>query len=235
MAFKHYLCVSSLFLISTISAQEIAQKESCFETADGLEICIKQKNSSTSSTFTQQEADHLAQSLPKLSTKQLAALQLLLQSQQGKSLSSTDIEEITSSMPKLPDAYVNALALYLQSSESRTANPQEIETVLTEIFNIPPQYQSSLQSGLKLITEQDPTESDVVNLVAQLLKANDVPDEFGNTLQSYFTMIQDDSNQKSEDQFMNAGIGLLKLIIKASKESENENNITTETIEVIEP
>lgn len=205
--------------------------EKCFETADGLEVCVKQKSTNHAGAFTQKDADQLAQSLPKLSGKQLTALQLLLQSQQGQKISSQQVEELANSLPKLPETYLNALALYLQSSQSGTANPKEIEQVLTEVFQIPPQYQSTLQSGLKMIAEKDPSENDIVNLVTQLMKANDVPDEFGNTLQSYFTMINDGDNQKSEEQFMKAGVGLLKFIIKASKENETEETIIATDIQ----
>lgn len=199
--------------------------EKCYETSEGLEICVKQKSQNAPSNFTQKGADQLAESLPKLSSKQMTALQLLLQSQQGKALSNQDVQELASSLPKMPDAYVNALALYLQSSESGTANPKEVEKVLTEVFNIPVEYQSSLQAGLKIISEKDPSETDVVNLITQLMKANDIPDEFGNTLQSYFTMINEEDNQKAEDQFMKSGVGLLKFIIKESKNSDDTNEV----------
>lgn len=223
----------SLLLISSSLSMSYAVQpiEKCFETNEGLEICVKQKTNNTASNFTQKDADQLAESLPKLSSKQITALQLLLQSQQGKALSNQDVQELASSLPKLPDAYVNALALYLQSSESGTANPKEVEKVLTEVFNIPTEYQSSLQAGLKLISEKDPSETDVVNLVTQLMKANDVPDEFGNTLQSYFTMINEEDNQKAEDQFMKAGVGLLKFIIKESKNSDDTNEVKTPQIQ----
>lgn len=224
-----FILISALSINYTHADQN---DEKCFETSDGLEICMKQKNPNTNSIFTQKDADELAQSLPKMSSKQIAALQLLLQSQQGKKISTSDVQELAESLPKLPDAYVQALALYLQSNKNGTANPKEVEQVLTEIFNIPPQYQNTLQSGLKMIAEKDPAESDIIGLVNQLLKANDVPEEFGNTLQSYFTMIKQDDNTKAEEQFMKAGIGLLKLIIKASKDDDPKitNNADTKSI-----
>lgn len=221
---KYSLACALILLLSQASAQNAVVEENCFETDDGLEVCIKQKDSTKSDVFTQQDANKLVQSLPKLDSKQLAILQLLLQNQKGQKLSSQDIQTLSDSIPKLPDNYINALSLYLQSSQSGTANPQEIEAVLTENFNIPSQYHSSLQAGLKLLTEKDPSEVDMVNLVTQLMKANDVPDEFGNTLQSYFTMINDDNSKSSEDQFMKAGMGLLKFIIKESKDDKKETS-----------
>lgn len=214
--------IAFLLFSSSLSLTYAVQPiEKCFETQEGLEICVKQKANNASSIFTQENANQLIKSLPKLNSQQVKALHLLLQIQQDKPLSVQDVQALASSLPKLPDNYINALALYLQSSESGDVNPQAIEQSITKIFNIPTEYQSSLQAGLQLISAQDPNQADVINLVAQLMNANDdIPNEFGNTLQSYANMVNEENNTKAEDQFMKAGIGLLKFIVKESKKND---------------
>ncbi|OYQ72962.1 hypothetical protein [Wohlfahrtiimonas sp. G9077] len=100
-------------------------------------------------------------------------------------------------------------------------NPKAVAEALTQLLALPQDYEPSLQAGLNFLSKKDPSEIDVVTLVNQLLTVNDVPSEIGNTLQSYVTMITQDS-QEAEDQFLKAGTGLLKLIIQASKETDEE-------------
>lgn len=108
-----------------------------------------------------------------------------------------------------------------KQSTNAKPNPKAVAEALTQLLALPADYEPSLQAGLNLLSKKDPSEIDVVTLVNQLLTANDVPSEIGNTLQSYVSMITQDSPE-AEDQFLKAGTGLLKLIIHASKETDEE-------------
>lgn len=220
MTKKNALMIPAIIFTAIMSATAFAAEEQCFETKDGMEVCIKQK-ANAAGEFTQEDANQLAEVLPKLTGKQLSALKVLLQSQKGEKVSNEDVQELITSLPKLPDEFLEALTLYAKSSEGKTIKPEEIQNLINNTFEIPDEYQDALKSALKLVSEKGDSEAAAMNLFSELLKASDAPNEIGDAVQSYFKMVNQD-DKESEEQFLKAGMGLLKLIVKATKEPIKE-------------